>query len=92
MIQNLDNRKKQLIEQIEKLDNEVFIQEIEKKLLQFQQETAWRSIKPLQKSNSIEEMIAKQNYKPIYKNAFFEKTAEIGIEEPLEELLAMLGK
>jgi hypothetical protein len=92
MQQTLDNRKKQLIEQIEKLDNEAFIQEIEKKMLQFQQEPIWKAIKPLQKTISIEEMIAQQNYKPISKSAFFQKTAEIGIEEPLEELLAMLGK
>lgn len=41
MMKTLENRKKQLIEQINQLDNEAFIQEIEKKLLQFQQLKSW---------------------------------------------------
>jgi hypothetical protein len=92
MIKTLENRKKQLIEQIEQLDNEAFIQEIENKLLQFQQLKSWQAIKPIQKNITIEAMIAQQNYQPPTKSAFFEKTAELAIEESLEDLLSMLKK
>jgi hypothetical protein len=91
-MKTLENRKKQLIEQIEQLDNEAFIQEIENKLLQFQQLKSWQAIKPIQKNSTIKEMIAQQNYQPTSKSAFFEKTTELAMKESLEDLLNMLKK
>ena len=49
-------------------------------------------IKPLREFISIEEMIEKQGYVPIEKKVFYDKVSQLNIEEPLEELLAMLNK
>ena len=48
------------------------------------------AIKPVQKSLSLEAMIAAQGYTPPTKEAFFSQTAELGWDESLEELLEML--
>jgi hypothetical protein len=48
------------------------------------------AIKPLRKSISVEALIEEQAYQPIQKEIFYEKTSQLKIEEPLEELLAML--
>lgn len=53
-------------------------------------EKVWEAVKPMRKHVTIEEMIEEQNYKPISREEFYEKIADLNIEEPLEDLLAML--
>jgi len=46
--------------------------------------------KPMRKKLDIEVLKKEQNYKPINKEAFFKKMDDLNIEEPIEELLAMI--
>lgn len=50
----------------------------------------WTAVKPIRKTVTLEELISEQNYQPISKEEFFQKTNELEFEESLEELLAML--
>jgi len=80
-------RRYRLMEIIRKLEDEALFEEVENKL---QDKAFMESVKPLRKSISIEELKREQNYKPINKEEFFRKVEELDIEEPLEDLLAML--
>ncbi|MFK7969627.1 MAG: hypothetical protein AB8F95_04630 [Bacteroidia bacterium] len=53
-------------------------------------EDNWRAIKPIKSSTSVEDMIIEQAYSPVNKEAFYDKTSKIKMDEPLEELLSML--
>lgn len=92
MTKDLDKRKYHLIQQIMELDDEEAISRIEHQIETINQDSElWSSIiKPIRKSVTIDQMIEEQGYKPIEKEAFFEKVDELEIEESLEDLLAML--
>lgn len=45
------------------------------------------AVKSMRKTLTLEELIKEQNYQPIRKDDFFKKTNDLGIEEPLEDLL-----
>lgn len=49
-----------------------------------------RLAKPMRKKLSIEELKKEQNFKPINKKAFFKKLDALEIEEPIEDLIAMI--
>jgi hypothetical protein len=93
MTGNLDSRKYRLIQEIMKIDQEADLSKLEDEVeaLHGKDDTRFLvAVKPIRKSASLEELIAEQNYQPISKVEFFQKTSELGIEESLEELLAML--
>ena len=92
MTKDLDKRKYHLIQQIMKLDDEETISRIELQIETIHHDgELWSSIiKPIRKSVTIDQMIEEQGYKPIEKEAFFEKVDELEIEESLEDLLSML--
>ena len=46
--------------------------------------------KPMREKLDIEQLKKEQNFKPIDKAEFFQKIDELNIEEPLEDLLAMI--
>ena len=48
------------------------------------------AVKPIHQSVTIQQLIDEQNYTPIKAEEFYKEVAELNIEEPLEELLAML--
>lgn len=48
------------------------------------------AIKPIQKSISLEAMIAAQHYTPPTRETFFSQTEKLEWDESLEELLEML--
>ena len=48
------------------------------------------AVKPIRQSVTIAQLIDEQNYTPIKAEEFYKEVAELNIEEPLEELLAML--
>ena len=50
------------------------------------------AIKPIRKNISLEQLKKEQNYQPISYEAFRQLADKIEIEEPIEELLAMLTK
>ena len=49
-----------------------------------------RLAKPMRKKLSIEELKKEQNFKPINEQAFFKKLDALEIEEPIEDLIAMI--
>lgn len=46
--------------------------------------------KPIRKKLDLEELKKEQNYSPMDKEVLFKKMDELGIEEPIEELIAMI--
>ena len=56
------------------------------------EEILHRIAKPTRRKLDIEELKREQNWRPIDKEAFFKKIEELDIEEPLEELIEMIGK
>lgn len=92
MTKNLDKRKYKLIQEIISLDDESSIARLEGQLESIQrEENLWRAVlKPMRKTISLEQMKKEQNYAPMDEKTFFELAGEVGIEESIEELLAML--
>ncbi len=93
MTDNLTHRKYELIQQIILIQSETSLNKLEQEveMLKQRESQLWTSIvKPSKPKLSLEEMIIKQSYTPPTQNAFFSLADEIGIEEPLEDLLKML--
>lgn len=93
MTKSLDDRKYKLIQEIMRIDREEDLSKLEDQIdaLHGQNDTKfWTAVKPIRKTMTLEELITEQNYQPISKEAFFQKTNELEFEESLEELLAML--
>lgn len=102
MTLDLGNRKLRIIQSVMNLKDEFSINKIEKELAYLnkieaikettEDEAFWQLVQPVKDDITIEEMIAEQNYKPIKREDFFEKAMRIDIQEPIEDLLAMLTK
>ena len=92
MVTNIETRKYKLIEQIMKLDNDFAISKLEEQLKKLENEKFWKAVKPMRKNITVEQLKKEQNYKPISKEEFYKKAAELNITEPLDELLSMLTK
>ena len=92
MTKNLERRKYKLIQEIIRMDDEASIAKIEGQIEAMQKEnTVWHAaIKPLRKTITLTEMKEEQQYTPIDEKTFFELAENVGIEESIEELLAML--
>lgn len=92
MTKNLDNRKYRLIEEIIKMDDEAAISRIEDQIESIQKgDDIWHAVfRPMRKTITLAEMEKEQNYTPIDEKTFFDLAEKIGIEESIEELLAML--
>ena len=92
MTQDINTRKYKLIQQIIQLEDEQAISRIEKEVEQALSidEKLNLIIKPIRKSLTIDQMVEKQEYKPIKADEFFNIANEIEWEESLEELLEML--
>lgn len=93
MTKNLDEKKYQLIQEIIKIEKETLLLKIEHDIKEAQKQTEiWsKIISPVKKTITLEEMTREQNYKPITKEEFFKLTADLNIEESLEDLLAQLN-
>ena len=102
MTLNFGDRKLKIIQAIMDLKDEFSINKIEKEIAYLhkaekvrqvnEDDSFWELVQPVKEHITIEEMIEQQHYKPIEKEAFFAKAKKIEIEEPIEELLAMLTK
>lgn len=93
MTKNLDSRKFRLIQEIIKIDREEDLNKLEDQVEALQGKNDIRfldAVKPIRETVNLEELIAEQNYQPLTKEAFFQKTSQLEFEESLEELLAML--
>lgn len=92
MTKNLDTRKYKLIQEIIKIEEESSIAKIENQVKAIEEENnIWQTvIKPMRKTISLQQMKQEQNYKPLDAKTFFELAEKVGVEESIEELLAML--
>ena len=93
MTQNLNDRKYRLIQQIINLEDESALSKLEHQVTALQQVDDQRfleAIKPVEKSITLDEMIAHQHYTPPTKETFFSQTEDLEWDESLEELLEML--
>lgn len=97
--QTLDSIKIDLIVQITKLDDEEsvrqvkdFVEHLEKRPTEKQLEMLKKLAKPMRKKLDLEELKREQNWKPINREEFDRLVKEIDIQEPLEQLIADIGK
>lgn len=95
----LDSLKINLIVEITHLDDEAAlrriestISEIKKRPSEKQLEMLQKVAKPMQKKLDLEELKHEQNWKPVNREKFDRLVKEIGIQEPLEQLIADIGK
>lgn len=92
MTKNLDRRKYKLIQEIIQMDDEDAIGRIEDQIEAIQKKNhIWHAaIKPMRKTITLVEMKEEQHYTPLDEQTFFQFAERVGIEESIEELLAML--
>lgn len=97
--ETLNERKINLIVRITKLDEEDAVRKIEetvelieKQPTEKQLEMLGKLAKPIREKLDIEELIKEQNWKPIDREEFDRLVREIDIQEPLEQLIADIGK
>lgn len=87
-----ENKKLKLIEQILQLDSEEVIDDVANYLSDRLADLANMNeiFKPMRENISVEELAKEQNYKPITFDEFKAMAKKIDIQEPIEELQAML--
>ncbi len=97
--ETLDSIKIDLIVQITKLNDEDsvrqikdFVENLENQPTAKQLEMLKKMAKPVRKKLDIEDMKREQNWKPINREEFDRLIKEIDIQEPLEQLIADIGK
>jgi negative regulator of sigma E activity len=95
----LEAKKQNLLVRISKLDREEAVLQVEKVVdlvekypTEKQLETLKKLAKPMRKKTDINELIKEQNWKPINREEFDKMIKEIDIQEPLEQLIADIGK
>ncbi|NJN77652.1 MAG: hypothetical protein HC803_04420 [Saprospiraceae bacterium] len=91
MTGSLIHRKYALIQEIMSLDTSDALQlsEVQLQIVK-QKEVFWKAAKPMRKNLTLDMIKKEQNYQPIDEKTFFEKAAKVEVEEPLDDLLAML--
>lgn len=95
MTLNIQDRKLRLIRRIAALEDEQALSDIEARLHSNDApdtDVFHDIIKPTRQQLTVADLIEEQNYTPITKEVFYEKVEKLNIEEPLEDLLAMLTK
>lgn len=97
MTQALVDRKYRMIAEIIKLEDEALLTVLEDALGHSQDVQPvvpdfWDAVKPIRRGVTFEQVLAKQYYTPFSYEMFRAKADEVELEEPLEELLALLTK
>jgi hypothetical protein len=98
--QTLTDRKLNLIVQIAKISDEESVRHIEdaisnlktKGITKKQRELLEKLARPMREKLDIEQLIKEQNWKPIDREEFDKLIKEMDIQEPLEQLIADIGK
>lgn len=91
-------KKYKLIQMIMSVEDEEVLSSIEDTLTKGQEQppkqtpSFWDAAKPIRKSVPFEQLLAEQGYKPMTYEEFRAKADEVGMQEPIEELLALLTK
>lgn len=93
MTKPLDAKKIALIKQITEMDSEAGLDKVEQTINDINHQAELDNIfKPMRESISVEELRKEQNYQGIDRDEFFRLIDELDIQEPIEDLLAMLSK
>lgn len=97
--QTISDQKLDLIVQITKLIKEEsvhqvkeFVEYLEKDPTDEQMEMLRKIAKPMRKKMDLEELKREQNWKPVNREEFDRLIREIDIKEPLEQLIADIGR
>lgn len=97
--QALDSLKMNLIVDITHLNDEASLRqisdtvsEVKKNLTVKQKEILEKITKPMRKKTTVEDLKREQNWKPIDREKFDRLIRELDIQEPLEQLIADIGK
>lgn len=87
-----DTKKLQLIKQIAEIEDQALIDQLEDVLSTSGQaeELLVKIASPIEKEFDLEKVKAKQNFQPVNKDEIDRLIQEADIQEPIEELLAML--
>lgn len=87
----IETLKKEILTQIVSIQNEAVLKRVKEILDSISKENdlLYRIVKPVRKNITVEDLIREQNYKGFDRAAFDKLTAELGIEDPIEELLAL---
>ena len=90
-------RKLSIIEIIMGINNDAALKVIEDEALKIKDQVSktpniFDAIKPIRSNVSLEQIKKEQNYKPISYKEFRKIADELALEEPIEELLALLTK
>ena len=97
--QTLDSLKVNLIVEITHLDDEkslrkikTAIDEVKNRPTREQLELLEKLAKPMREKTDIDELIKEQNWKPVNREEFDKLVKELDIQEPIEQLIADIGK
>lgn len=97
--ETLDGRKINLIVRISKLDREESVRKIEETVsfieeqpTKKQSEMLKKLARPMCEKTDIDKLINEQNWQPIDREKFDKLVREIDIQEPLDQLIADIGR
>ena len=97
--QTLDSLKINLIVEITHLDDEISLRQIDKTIKEIKKRPTEKQLemlkklaKPIRKKLDLEELKREQNWKPIDRQEFDRLVKELDIQEPVEQLIADIGK
>ena len=88
-------KKLNIIELAMSIDDDILLAAIEEDILRRIQNaekkpSVWDAVKPIRKNVSLEQMIEEQGTKSIGRDEFFALAEEVGLDDPIDELLADL--
>lgn len=88
-------RKLNIIELVMGINDDRLLAAIEREALQLVERTSkmpnvWDAVRPVRKNISLDQMIREQGTKPIDTDTFFSLASEIGLDDPIDDLLADL--
>jgi hypothetical protein len=88
----IEARKYQLIQEIMRVTDEQILGKFEEILKEYHQsvDSIKHLVTPARSKTSVDQLIQEQGFKGIDKTKMDQLIAEIGIEEPIEDLLEML--
>ena len=92
MVATIDNRKIQLINALTNIEDDFLIQQLESLLLKKQSKKLLleKLAKPRRAKMDIETLKKEQNYQGFDRVKFDKLVREINLQEPIEELIAMI--
>ncbi len=97
--ETLEKIKKNIIVKVKKFDDEILLREIENTLENLEKRPNKKQLeklkelgKPMRKKTDINEIIKEQNWKGVDREEFDRLIKDMNIQEPLEQLIADIGR